>query len=401
MAGALMDSTEQLIHRSDPANLRIVALCGGSYISGLEIKTLNLLSALQARGNTILCLTSAWNDGDFIGRLSALNIPFDTFHFGTLTKSLQPEHLWWMCNTIWHWPGSLWKLHRILRRFQPQVILLFNRDSALLAAPVLYRWPCVFHAGEVPAPTRWVRHLYSTINLFVNSWIGNSYFVAKQLQKLSVPTAKIHVVYNGLPSWVAPDRSPSETKQELLTIGICGQIGPWKGHDDLVDALGQLAIKGYKFKCLIFGRGNQQYIDTLLLHATRNGIADRVEVRGFVENLPEMYKMIDILAVPSRFEEPFGNVAAEAGLNGIPVVVTRRGGLPEIVVDGETGFIVEAEAPPELADRLARLLESCSLRKQMGAAAQRRIQELFTIEAMAAGHERVLRKAIAEATVTP
>ena len=96
------------------------------------------------------------------------------------------------------------------------------------------------------------------------------------------------------------------------------------------------------------------------------------------------------MAIPSRFEEPFGLVAAEAGWVGLPVVVTRRGGLPEIVVDGETGFLIESARPDQLAERLRRLIESPHLRRTMGEAAKRRAQEKFTMNSMVIGHERVL-----------
>ena len=94
------------------------------------------------------------------------------------------------------------------------------------------------------------------------------------------------------------------------------------------------------------------------------------------------YEGIDICAVPSRFSEPFGLVAAEAGARGIPVVATRRGGLPEIVEHGETGYLVEAEAPPELAERLRELVGHPKQRRKMGRAARNRIGQVFSKEQM-------------------
>ena len=82
------------------------------------------------------------------------------------------------------------------------------------------------------------------------------------------------------------------------------------------------------------------------------GIAERVFWHGYIADQAAIYSTLDIIAVPSRYEEPFGLVAAEAAFFGLPVVVARKGGLSEIVVDGETGFFVEAQSSGSLAKRL-------------------------------------------------
>ena len=377
--------------------MRILAFCGGTYVSGMEIKALDLLSALADRGHQLHVIANAWNDGDFIGRLGAHGLPYETVFLGKLTKSLQPKHLWWTANTAARLPGALFRVRRHLRAFDPDVVLLFNRDAALLAAPLLRHRRCVFHVAELPEPTPWTRRLYGRLDTFVERWIGVSHFVGERLPAFGILPDKVRVVYNGIPEAVAAPPKGTAPRDGPVTLGICGQIGPWKGHDDLLDALVLLAKQGRSFRCLVFGRGEEASLRGLREKAAEAGIADRIEWRGFTKDLAAMYREVDVLVAPSRFEEPFGLVAAEAGLNGLPVVVTRRGGLPEIVVDGETGFVVEAERPDELADRLARLIASAELRERMGVAARRRVQERFTVERMAQEHEEVLAEVVAGA----
>src|SRR5690242_11158331 len=86
--------------------------------------------------------------------------------------------------------------------------------------------------------------------------------------------------------------------------------------------------------------------------------------------------------MPSRVEEAFGLVAAEAAMRGIPVVVSERGALPEIVVDGETGFVVAAEDPNALADRIEVLIDNPGLRRNFGLAAKARARAEFSAERM-------------------
>lgn len=367
--------------------MRITLLFGGSYVSGMEIKTLNMLSALKERGHDVYVVASGWNDGDFVGRLAERGIAHETIYLGKLTKSLKPEHIRWMADTIWRLPGALLAMRRHLRAFRPDVVVLFNRDSALLAASVLRGWPCVFHVAELQDITPWTQWMYGRIDGFVARWIGVSNYIGARLPAFGIAPETVHVVHNGIPESVVADRIPSP--EGVVRIGICGQVGPWKGHDDLLAALGLLHERGCPFRCLVFGRGEEAYVDSLQRETLRLGIDALVEWHGFVKSLPEMYAQVDVLAAPTRTEEPFGLVAAEAGLNGIPVVVSRRGGLPEIVVDGETGFVVEAERPDLLANRLERLIDSPELRATMGAAGRERVHTLFTVDRMAEGHEHV------------
>jgi glycosyltransferase involved in cell wall biosynthesis len=370
--------------------MRVLCLCGGSYVFGAEIVQIAVVRGLAARGHTVRCLVNGWNDGDFIARLNEHRLPNDIVFFGKLTRSLRPEHMWWMANTLVRLPGALLGLHRHLSAFAPDVVLLFNRDAALLAAPLLRQRHCVFHVAELPEPTGWTRRLYSTLDRFVDRWIAVSDFVGQRLLALGIPQEKVRVVHNGIPESVGSPRSERVVASGPITIGICGQVGPWKGHDDLLNAMALLAGDGLDFRCLVFGSGAEHYVRSLKAMAEAAGIESRIEWRGFVKDPAAMYRELDVLAVPSRAQEAFGLVAAEAALNALPVVAARSGALPEIVVDGVTGFIVEPERPIELADRLARLIESPDLRRQMGDAARGRVRERFTVEMMVAGHDQVL-----------
>jgi len=85
---------------------------------------------------------------------------------------------------------------------------------------------------------------------------------------------------------------------------------------------------------------------------------------------------IDVLVLPSR-EESFGLVLVEAGAYAKPVVACRSQGPDEIVVHGETGFLVPQDDAPGLASALRRLLESAELRRRMGVAGRQRVRECF------------------------
>jgi glycosyltransferase involved in cell wall biosynthesis len=95
------------------------------------------------------------------------------------------------------------------------------------------------------------------------------------------------------------------------------------------------------------------------------------------EDLIRMYQSADVLVLPSIYPEGFGIPIVEAAACQVPAVVTRRGGMPEVVEDGKTGLICEAANADLLADAILRLLTDESLRRSMGRAAFERTARLF------------------------
>jgi len=116
----------------------------------------------------------------------------------------------------------------------------------------------------------------------------------------------------------------------------------------------------------------------------QDGLQDAVITQPFPYlELPWVYNHCDVVVYPTIGEEPFGLVPVEGMACAKPVIVSRSGGLPESVVDGETGFIIEKEDVEALADRICLLLGDSDLAARMGAAGRRRATTAFTRERMA------------------
>ena len=105
-----------------------------------------------------------------------------------------------------------------------------------------------------------------------------------------------------------------------------------------------------------------------------------VEWRGFVSDLSAIYADMDVCVVPSQLDDPLPTAALEAGAFGRPVICSSRGGLPEIVVDGVTGFVVEARRPDLLAQAINTFVKRPDLIKKMGVSARKLIQSQFSLE---------------------
>jgi glycosyltransferase involved in cell wall biosynthesis len=194
---------------------------------------------------------------------------------------------------------------------------------------------------------------------------------------LGVPTRKVVVVRNGIPS---AEGTGDCRGGKCLRLGIVGQIGEWKGHEDLIDALGLLQRDGIRPPLLIFGSGAPEYVTSLGERAVKLGVQQQIEWCGYVADKSRIFGAIDVCIVPSRFEEPLATSAIEAGGFGCPVICSSCGGLPEIVKHNETGFVVEPARPEQIADAIKAFIQNRDLVRTMGAAAQTRAHTEFSMQ---------------------
>jgi len=138
----------------------------------------------------------------------------------------------------------------------------------------------------------------------------------------------------------------------------------------------------------VFGKGDANYRSELERKTIRLGVANCVKWHEFVLDRQDIYSNLDVCVVPSRSQDPLPTSAIEAGFSGLPVIATRRGGLPEVVEHETNGLLVEAHRPAELADAMCRLINDPQLRKRLASNARRRATEHF-------GRERFLGEFLA------
>jgi glycosyltransferase involved in cell wall biosynthesis len=164
-----------------------------------------------------------------------------------------------------------------------------------------------------------------------------------------------------------------------LRLLFVGNVAGNKGVDVVLDAFTRLAPEHSELALTIAGSADEEAATELLERAARAGVADRVELLGFVEHdrLPGLYRSADVFAAPSRYEGGLGLVYLEAMACGLPVVAMAAGGTAEAVAPGETGFLLERGDAEETAAAIRTLLLDRAMRERMGAAARRRVLEHF------------------------
>jgi glycosyltransferase involved in cell wall biosynthesis len=357
----------------------VIIVCGAGYVSGKEIMALELGHGLLAAGCNVRYVTSSWHNGDFASRLLAAGIPFVALPIGFISATLTVNCMRMTGEQILRWPALVWGYSRVLSEITNSTVIHTNWHHLLLLLPFLSRRRDWFWLHEFIPDKPHYRQVFTLLARRLNGIVCVSNAVAESLRKIGIPQSKIHVVHNGVS--FRESRSKNEDDCSLPTcIGIVGQVGEWKGHGDLVDALKSLVNLRRNVCVKIFGAGSEGYSRELKLKIQALGLSEFVEWVGFKKDKGEIFATIDICAVPSRFQEPFGLVAVEAAIAGVPVVATRQGGLPEIVDDEVTGLLVDANNSTQLSAALDRLVLDKALRHQLGQAAKIKAQSQFSAD---------------------
>ena len=205
-------------------------------------------------------------------------------------------------------------------------------------------------------------------------------FGAAQLrERFPAAAAKIVRVYNGIDVEAFPVARPAANGARIVAVG---RYIEKKGFDDLVAACALLAGRGVEFECRIVGEGPLEA--ELQAAIDRAGLRERVILTGLkpLAEVAALLKTARVFALPCVVEADGGmdnlpTVIAEAMAAGLPVVSTALAGVPEMVVDGQTGLLVPPRSPERLAGALARMLAEPVTAEAFGQEGRRRARKRF------------------------
>ena len=214
------------------------------------------------------------------------------------------------------------------------------------------------------------------------------------------------VIYDAIDeAGFAPQRPPEAVRAELgirngaPCIGVAGNIQQWKGQSVLVDAMARVVRDVPEARCLIVGgihRAGAAYGEKLQARIRELQLTHSVSITGFRTDIADVLNALDVVVHTSVRAEPFGRVILEGMLLGKPVVATAAGGVPELIVDGETGFLTPPGDAERLAERLLRLLQNPGLRQAIGTRAQAWARQAFSlphhVAEMSALYESITRR---------
>ena len=337
---------------------------------GTELHILNLSEQLQKRGYdvTVACRPGRWVEE----RATAMGLP-------TVPIRVMNQHDW----------QDFGALRTFLREREIDVLHVHWSSDIVVPGYAALREgvPVRIMSRHMPYPfkNRLGSFLYSKILYTRLVTVSNS--VRETLIKCGVPGDKVQVIHHGTD--VEAFARITEERQEMraalgipedsVAVGIVGRIAPEKGHAVLLEAFQKIHAR-YPLFLVIVGNGPDE--DLIRSRAAEMGLADKVLFTGFRDDVNNVLNALDIVTVPSTWNEPCSAVVQQGMAVSKPVVGTRAGGTPEMVLDDETGFLVPPSDPDALADALARLAGDAFLRKRLGTAGKERVEELFSLRVM-------------------
>lgn len=286
----------------------------------------------------------------------------------------------------------------VMVRFSPDIV--YTNTATIVAGAVaswLGRRPHVWHIHEN------LRHLYEnskTLNIgFVFSLsqlrylieslsatvIFVTYLARDSLYPDGVPKNAV-VVHNGvrmtdlqrngLAARLSLDRGLRPGDPRIVFVGALAQR---KGVDVLLRALGAILADYPKLQLDLWGQGKEDYIRYLRRLCSELGISEKVNFKGFSDQIPAVLSNYSIAVMPSRAES-FGLGVLEAMAAGVPVVTTRCGGPEEFIQDGMTGYVVNPEDVAELSEAMRKVLADPERARAMAREARRKVAIDFDLE---------------------
>lgn len=351
-------------------------------IGGMEIVALNLMTHTRDRyDHRVLCLRDV---GRLAERLEAVGIPVDTV-------GKQPgKDL-----------GAYLRLWKRLRALHPDVVHTYNVgaiDVAIWARLAgVRRVVHAEHGRDVSDPNgnnskyRWLRR---TLAPSISRFVPVSEDLDRWLcQDIGIAADKVELIRNGVDTTRYRPREADEQEagqrefapEDATLIGSVGRLDAVKAFDTLIAAVAELnqIAPACNPHLVIVGDGPERAALDARIDAL--GVADRVTLAGLRHDIDEILPNLDIYAC-SSIAEGISLTLLEAMASGLPIVATRVGGNPELVVDGQTGRLVPAGNSQTMAAALRGLAESPEELTKMGHAARERVCERFSLETMNAGY---------------
>ena len=248
------------------------------------------------------------------------------------------------------------------------------------------------------------RALTRLTNNRTDTFIAISGAIKEDLVSMGVSPQRIQVIYNGLDvSLLTPGDSPDIVRENLgitpgqRVVAMVGRLHVVKGHIFLLQAAQRIITQHDNVVFLLVGEGPERR--TIERTIRELGLEDKVVMTGFYPNMSELYPIMDMLCLPSLMEG-MGLVLLEAMYFGVPVVATQVGGIPEVIIDGESGLLVDPGNSEALTMAITWLLDSPDLQRQLIEGGRRRAGE-FTVENMVRHTEQVYTDLIGSRGTVP
>lgn len=293
-------------------------------------------------------------------------------------------------------PRLLGRAIRVARQFRPHIVhgaVFEGVGVGLVAGRSCGARVIVEETSHATNRSQLGHALFRSIAGLADRCVAISPAVGDYLVEVTgVPRQRIEVISNGVLEPAPPTASKAELRRQFglsldaFVVGTVCRLND-DSHKRVSDLIRALALLNHdNVELLVVGEGQER--PRLAALAEEVGVADRVKLVGYRDDVGNAYAAMDVFALVSA-REGFGLVVAEAMLAGLPVIATGVGGIRDIVEDGRTGILIEPQKPPAIASAVRALSPDVELRARLAAAGRERARQRFGAERYAKDVEQL------------
>ncbi len=371
--------------------MNVMHLISGGDTGGAKTHVLNLVRTLsEVSVVSLVCLT----DGPFYREAKEAGLPV------ILSEQRSRTDL-----------SAIRRLHGLIRKQQPDLIHCHGARANFLGALLRRRIPVplitTMHSDyRRDFEDNLYKHLvYSTLNAISLRRFDHYLAVTENFRGMLIdrgfPGGRVHTIYNGLEFAEAPGATPEDGQAfrrahgiplEATLVGMVGRMARVKRHDVLLRAAASDALAGDDAHFLLVGDGEER--NRLQALASSLGLGGRVHFTGHLDDTTPAMSAMDINVLPSE-SESFPYALLEGAHHGLATIATPVGGVPELILDGRTGYQVAVDDPEDLASRLCLLVRNPKLRRGLGRSLKQHATSRFSLRAMQRDHLEIYTRVIA------
>lgn len=364
--------------------MKVTHIAKMTSVAGMETHLLALLPGLRAQGvdaNLIILVESGKPLDQYVAEMHSRGVPVETV---TIRRDFDP--------------GVISQLGRNLRSIKPDAVhthLIHADLHGVLAA----KWAGVKRIYLTGHNDDRFRRLWPVRLLQGWMWrqIEAGITISRALRDFVIkfefaPPECVHIVHYGLEPVRVEPGDPQRLRLELglapnaPVVGSVCRLIEQKGITHALRAFWEISEQSQGAQYVIVGEGPLR--QRLEQEANAYGLGQRVHFLGWLPNANRLMAAFDVLLVPSLWEG-FGIVALEAMAASIPVIASQVSALPEIVANGETGYLAAPGDSSSLAEHLLHIFQNPAMAREMGQNGRRRLESEFSVERMVEGTLKV------------
>jgi glycosyltransferase involved in cell wall biosynthesis len=348
--------------------MKILQVCGGYSMGGLEQQTIKISLALQNKGHEVLVFCSA--DSLISEKCKSLNLPFSTGLFDNGS------------NTFTNYKNT----RNVIKKFSPDIIHVQRSHDLFPIASVLNTY-------GLSTPLFFTRRMESNINkkTIIHRWIYHridkcyaiSNFIKENLiMTTPINAKKIEILNNAVDLNIFDPNKYDKTlnrqkfniPNDTIIIGMVGRISPMKGHRELIFAAAELLKNHYDNLFFVFfggaSVGEEYFANEIYQLADYTLPKEKFMFYEFTDSVAEALSTIDIFVFPS-YRESFGNALLEAMAMQLPIVTTFAGGVTDIIKCNENALCVEPQNHKQIYEAIKLILSDDELKNNLALYARR------------------------------